>query len=104
MQLLEKQLMQDSIDLDLYAKFMDPQYRHAPVDQGKVGYMAKHSNFALLAGEDTVHYSIPGNIKDSRTNWQSLERRRLICYVKEVLYQFLIGHFATISSNHISNM
>jgi hypothetical protein len=40
MQLLEKQLMQYSIDLDLYAKFVGLQYGHVPVDLGKVGYIA----------------------------------------------------------------
>jgi hypothetical protein len=72
MQLLEKQLMRDSIDLDMYAKFMDPHYRHALVDPGNAAHIAEHSNLALLVCEETVHYPIPGNIKDSRTKLAKL--------------------------------
>jgi hypothetical protein len=77
MQRLEQQLMQDTIDLDLYAKFMDPEYRHAPVDPGKVGYIAEHSNLALLVSEDTVHYPIPGHVKDSRTKLVKLGKEEV---------------------------
>ncbi len=77
MQILEQQLQRDTIDLDLYAKFMDPEYRHALVDPGKVGYIAEHSNLALLVSEDTVHYPIPGNIRDSRTKLAKLGKEEV---------------------------
>ena len=80
MEMLQQQLMQDSIDMDLYAKYLKPGIRQAPIKEpGRVAYLGESSNFPLLldnssARTEVVHYQLPESYRDSRVKLAKLDK------------------------------
>lgn len=79
MQVLENHLMYEANGTDLYAQFLNPALREAPiVEPGRVAYLGESSILTLLVDDDrisagVVHYQIPGSLEDSRAKVAKLD-------------------------------
>ncbi|KAE9368145.1 hypothetical protein N431DRAFT_414386 [Stipitochalara longipes BDJ] len=83
MQLLEKHLLHEADDANLYVNFLKPEFRHAPIiEPGRIAYLGESSNLPLLVDEDPnstgiVHYQLPENFKDSRAKLSRMENTEI---------------------------